>query len=125
MLRQLVSIGIVMLLLDSVFIYGIKDHFNYQIKLVQGSTIQPNVTAIILTYIAMIVGLYYFIIREKKSPADAALLGLVIYAVYELTTKSLLKKWMWKTVIIDTTWGAILFAMTTFILRGDPVNPPW
>ena len=120
MLRQLVSIGIVMLLLDSVFIYGIKDHFNNQIKLVQGSAIKPNVTAIILTYIAMIVGLYYFIIREKKSPVDAALLGLVIYAVYELTSKSLLKKWMWKTVIIDTAWGAILFAMTTFIYGETP-----
>ena len=108
--------GFVILLLDGVFIYIQKDYFNQQVKLVQGIDIQPDILATIVTYIVIIFGLYYFIIREKKSIMDAALFGFVMYALYELTTKSLLKKWHWKTVIMDTTWGAILFSLTTFIV---------
>jgi uncharacterized membrane protein len=108
--------GIVVLLLDAVFIYGIKDYFNRQIKLVQGTDVEPDFIAIILTYVIMVSGLYYFIIKERKSVTDAAFLGFVIYAVYELTTKSLLKNWRWKTVIIDTTWGSILFSLATYIV---------
>jgi uncharacterized membrane protein len=108
--------GTVVLLLDGVFIYGIKDYFNKQIKLVQGTDIVPDYLAIILTYLVIIFGLYYFIIREKKSVMDAALLGFAMYALYELTTKSLLKNWKWKTVIMDTTWGVILYSLATFIV---------
>lgn len=108
--------GFVVLLLDAVFIYGIKDYFNRQIKLVQGTDVEPDILAISLTYVIMVSGLYYFIIREKRSIADAAFLGFVTYAVYELTTKSLIKRWRWKTVIIDTTWGAILFSLATFLV---------
>ena len=43
-------------------------------------------------------------------------LHLCIYAVYELTNYTLLEKWTLKTVIIDTLWGGVLFALTTFII---------
>ena len=104
------------LLLDGIFIYGIKDHFNKQIKVVQGTAIEPDFLAILLTYIAIISGLYYFIIKERKSATDAAFLGFSTYAIYELTTKSLFKNWMWKTVVMDTMWGATLYFLTTLIV---------
>ena len=108
--------GLVILVLDGVFIYTQRNYFNNQIKLVQGSEISPDTLAIVLTYLVIIFGLYYFIIRERRSIMDAALLGFSMYALYELTTKSLFKNWRWKTVIMDTTWGALLFALTTFIV---------
>ena len=61
----------------------------------------------------MIFGLIYFIIEKHRSVKDAALLGLVIYGVFEFTSISLLKNWSLLTVIMDTTWGTILFALTT------------
>lgn len=115
-IQTYVLTGLVVLLLDGVFLYGIKDYFNKQIKLVQGSDMEPDILAIILTYLVMISALYYFIIRERKNVMDAGLFGFSIYAVYELTTKSLLKNWKWKTVIIDSTWGAILFSLSTFVV---------
>ena len=90
--------------------------FNKQIIAVQGSPVVFNAYATILCYIALIFGIYYFIIREKKSILDAFLLGIVIYAVYETTTLALLKNWAYKTAIIDTMWGGTLFALTTFIV---------
>ena len=107
---------IVFLSLDFAFLYSMRSVFNKQIIAVQGSPIVFNVYGAILSYIALIFGIYYFIIREKKSILDAFLLGIVIYAVYETTTLALLKNWTYKTAIIDTIWGGTLFALTTFIV---------
>lgn len=107
---------IVFLSLDFVFLYSMRSMFNKQVIAVQGSPVVMDVYAATLCYIALIFGIYYFIIREKKSILDAFLLGVVIYAVYETTTLALLKNWTYKTAIIDTAWGGTLFALTTFIV---------
>lgn len=108
--------GVIILLLDYIYLSFIKDFFNTQIKLVQGSGIEVNYIGVILCYLFIIFGINYFIIKEKKGPIDAFLLGLVIYAVYETTNLALLKKWKLSTVIIDSLWGGILFAITTYIV---------
>uniref|UniRef100_A0A6C0EUH6 DUF2177 family protein n=1 Tax=viral metagenome TaxID=1070528 RepID=A0A6C0EUH6_9ZZZZ len=90
-----------------------KDFFDKQISLVQGSGIKLNMYAAILCYVALVFGLYYFIIKDGRSIYEAFLLGIVIYSVYDLTTLALLKNWSVKTAIIDTLWGGILFTLTT------------
>ena len=93
-----------------------KEYFQGQIKNVQGAPIQLDMMAALLCYIFLILGLNYFILQKRRSVQDAFLLGLVIYAVYELTNKALLSKWSYLTVILDTLWGGILFALTTKIV---------
>jgi uncharacterized membrane protein len=93
-----------------------KKYFSNQVKVVQGSTIKMDLLATFFCYIFLIFGLNYFIIKRKRSVLDAFLLGLVIYGVYETTTKALFHKWSWITVLIDTLWGGILFALTTYII---------
>ena len=68
-------------------------------------------------YLLIIVGLYYFVLYENKSIAEAMLLGIVIYGAYELTTKALIKNWRWKTVVLDTVWGGVLFGLVTAIFQ--------
>jgi uncharacterized membrane protein len=116
MLQVLVLTLIVFLSLDFVFLYSMSSMFNKQIVAVQGSPVVFDMYAAALCYIALIFGIYYFIIREKKSILEAFYLGVIIYAVYETTTLALLKNWTYKTAIIDTTWGGVLFALTTFIV---------
>jgi uncharacterized membrane protein len=99
----------------------IKDYFINQIVRVQGSQPKINYLGAALCYIFLIVGINYFIIKPKKSVNDAFLLGIVIYGVYETTNYALFKEWSMLTVIIDTLWGGLLFASTTYIvnmLRG-------
>ena len=92
------------------------DYFNKQIKTIQGSDIKVNIIAVGITYVFLIFGINYFIIQKNRSVKDAALLGLVIYAVYEFTNLSLFKNWSYLTAFIDTLWGAILFGLTTGIV---------
>lgn len=72
-----------------------------------------NLLATFFCYIALVFVLWYFILREKRSPWEAALLGWSIYAVYETTNKATLKDWPWTMVVMDTLWGGVLFALTT------------
>jgi uncharacterized membrane protein len=113
--------AILFIFIDSVYLQLIRSYFEKQIQDVQGSAIKVNFLGVALCYIFLIIGINYFIIKPRKSVTDAFLLGIVIYGVYETTNYALFKKWSLLTVFIDTLWGGILFALTTYIvnmLRG-------
>jgi uncharacterized membrane protein len=87
--------------------------FGQMIQGIQGSAMSLNIWGAVLCYAALTFGLYYFIIREKRSAFDAGLLGLVIYAVYETTSLATLKKWDPMVALIDSVWGFVLFYLVT------------
>ena len=115
MIQYLLS-AIVFVVLDGFYLNLTKDYFNKQVKSIQGSDIKANFVAIGITYIFLIYGLNYFIIQKNRSVKDAALLGLVIYGVYEFTNLSIFTNWSVLSTIIDTTWGAVVFGLTTAIV---------
>jgi len=109
--------AILFITIDSLYLNVMKSYFQKQIQTVQGSNIQMNFLGAALCYIFLIAGLNYFIIKPHKSHGDAFLLGLVIYGVYETTNYALFKNWSILTVFIDTLWGGLLFALTTYIVN--------
>ena len=46
---------------------------------------------------------------------DAAILGWVIYMVFESTNYAIFKKWKMETILLDGIWGGILFGLTAYI----------
>ena len=109
--------AIVFIAVDFIYLNVIKNYFYKQVKSVQGSELKINFLGVALCYIFLIIGINYFIIKPHKSVSDAFLLGLIIYGVYETTNYALLKNWSIITVIMDTLWGGILFAITTYIVN--------
>ena len=109
--------AVIFIILDFVYLNVIKGYFDNQIKSVQGSPIKINYLGAAMCYILLIVGINYFIIKPRKSVSDAFLLGIIIYGVYETTNYALLKNWSILTVLIDTLWGGLLFAATTYIVN--------
>lgn len=107
--------GIIMLLLDFVYLSSVTKAYSEQIAKIQRTAMNIRVEGAALCYMFLIFGLYYFILKENKSPFDAFLLGLVIYGVYETTSYALFKKWSLQLVAIDTLWGGVLFALTTLL----------
>lgn len=116
-MKELILSSLILLVLDSIFIYMNSGLFKRQIMDVQKSPLQINMVGGVFSYIFLIWGLNYFILREHRSVLDAFILGLVIYGVYETTTYALLKNWHIRTVITDTLWGGVLFGATTFLVR--------
>jgi uncharacterized membrane protein len=108
-------ISIILICFDFVYITINRKTFETQIADIQQHSLQVRPESVIACYIVLVFGLYWFIIREKKSIYHAFLLGLVIYAVYDLTSYSLFRKWNVSMAIIDVLWGGSLFAATTYI----------
>ena len=114
--------AIIFVFIDFIYLNLIKNYFSNQIKSVQLSQMKVNLFGAVLCYIFLVVGINYFIIKPKKSVSEAFLLGIIIYGVYETTNYALFKNWSILTVIIDTLWGGVLFASTTYLvnmLRGN------
>lgn len=115
--KIIIILSIVLLILDFIYISIFSDIFKKQIFKVQNKTLNLKLNSTLLCYIFIILGLYYFIVKENKPLTDAFLLGIFVYGVYELTTISLLTDWEWKTVILDTLWGGILFTLSVYFTR--------
>ena len=103
--------------IDFAYLSVIKGHFARQIAAVQGSPMTVNLFGAVVTYVFLIFGLNYFIIRPGRSAGDAFLLGLVVYGVYDFTNLALLSKWQLFTAVTDTLWGGTLFYLTTRLVR--------
>ena len=114
--------AILFVAIDSIYLNLMKGYFLNQVQKVQKSPLKINFLATFICYIFLITGLNYFIISQKKSPSDAFLLGLVVYGVYETTNWALFQNWSILTVIMDTLWGAILFALTTYLVKKIPIK---
>ena len=109
--------AIVLISIDFVYLNVMRGYLDNQLKSVQGSDVKFNYLGAALCYVFLIAGLNYFIIKPKRSVSDAFLLGIVIYGVYETTNYATFKNWSLLTVIIDTLWGGLLFAATTYIIH--------
>jgi len=115
---KLIKLSFFLIILDAIWIYFIMlKKFNHQIEIIQNAPLQLNIYAAIIAYIFIISLLYIFIIKEKKSIKDAFLLGLCTYGIYEFTNKSIIKNWTFETAILDTLWGGVLFALSTYLMK--------
>ena len=112
----LIVIGVLFILLDSVYLYSIKDMLENQIASVQRVSVQFRISGAIICYLLLTIVLYYFIILPQRPITDAFWLGILIYGVYETTNYAVLKKWKPEIVAIDTLWGGVLLALVTSIV---------
>lgn len=107
--------AIIMLVIDAIYLNLMKSWFDKQLILIQGTPIKMKFIPAIIVYFFLSLILYMFIIKNNRTPLEAFVLGLSVYAVYEFTNYAIIDKWHIKSVIIDTMWGGILFFLTTYL----------
>lgn len=81
---------------------------------------KPDLLAAAIFYILYMIGVLVFALdpalgRNSFSYAigRGALLGLLMYATYDLTNRATLKRWPAKLVLVDMVWGAFITAAVT------------
>ena len=116
LLITILTILIIMLLLDSVYLFLTRSLFGEMVAKIQRTAMQFRLEGAVIVYLLLAIGLYYFIVKPGRSAWDAALLGLVIYGTFDFTNYAILKNYDLKIAIMDTVWGSILFALTTLVL---------
>ena len=106
----------IMLSLDSIYLWQIGSNlFGPMVKQIQNEKLTLNYYGAAICYVLLLIVLYKFIIKEKKSPEDAFLLGFCIYGVFDSTNIAIFKKYQYFPAIVDMVWGGILFYLTTLI----------
>lgn len=114
---NLVLLGTIVLVLDSVFLYSTSSFVLPVYQRIQGMPVSMRYDSAVLCYTVIVCGIYYFIIREKKSIFDAFLLGLFAYGIYDLTVLSIFAKYPPTIAMMDMLWGGILFSTSTYLYR--------
>ncbi len=120
MIKDLLVIIIVLVLIDSIWLYLINSNYNKQIELIQGEPMQVNYLSAVLVYILLAFGLYYFNKDEylqSKRIKNGVILGLISYGVYDFTNGTIFKKWDFKIATLDTLWGGILLGTTSYFVQ--------
>ena len=102
--------------IDFAYLSVIKGYYTRQIVAVQGSPMVVNLFGAVVTYVFLIFGLNYFIIRPGRSAQDAFLLGLVVYGVYDFTNLATLANYDWRFAVADSLWGGVLFTIVHMVL---------
>lgn len=72
----------------------------------------------VVFYVLYIIGLVVFVIDPALARnsvgyaiSHGALLGLVMYATYDLTNQSTLRNWPYQVTIVDMIWGTFITAL--------------
>jgi uncharacterized membrane protein len=83
----------------------------------------PNWYSGILVYLILALAITIFVLNSGIAPSKektllyGALLGFVIYSVYDLTNYSTLKDWTLKITIIDIIWGTFLGGIVSYLAK--------
>jgi len=80
-----------MLMLDSVYLYFTKSIFGQLVAKIQRTALELKMIGVSVVYILLAIGLYVFVVEPGKSLYYAALLGLVIYGVFDFTNYAMFK----------------------------------
>jgi uncharacterized membrane protein len=113
---EYITIGIIMLFLDSIYLSTIGGNlFGPMVNNIQNEKMTLNLHGAFIAYVLLLLVIYKFIIKEKRSPKEAFILGLCIYGIYDFTNMAIFKKYEYLPAIVDTIWGGTLFYLTTCI----------
>ena len=117
MIKNILVLSIIFLLVDSGYLFLMKDNFNKLVKLIQNESLKLNIVYALACYVFLIASIFYFIIGKNASLQDAFFLGFFIYGVFETTNLAIFKKWDPVIGSIDVIWGGILFTISTYLYR--------
>lgn len=105
-----------LLVIDAFYLGFTRGIWDLQVASVQRVSMQPRILGAVVCYLLMTGGLWYFILRDRRTVGEAMLLGFVIYGVFDSTNYAIFKKWKWQNALMDTIWGGILFGITTQVV---------
>ena len=112
---------VLFLVLDALFIGAMMKNWQSLLLRVQGEKLEVKMLSAIGAYIVMVLAWVYFVYKPylvHKNIGTAvktgAVLGFVIYGIFELTNHAIIKKWDFSFVVMDTVWGSVLYALVSY-----------
>jgi uncharacterized membrane protein len=90
------------------------------VRLADGG-IAPHWPAAFVVYVLLGTGIALFVIPRASTISSAAgygaMLGLVVYGVYDFTNYSTLRQWPFVLVLVDVAWGMVASAACAAVVK--------
>jgi uncharacterized membrane protein len=114
---QLGVLLLTMVAMDAVWLTANADTSRSLFAAVQGSPLQIRWIPAALVYILMVVATWIFAVQPAKTVVDAAgsgaLLGFVMFGLYDLTNYSTLSRYTLSFTLTDMAWGTLLLMIAS------------
>jgi uncharacterized membrane protein len=124
---KLAALGaVVFMVLDGLWLGLLMKNFYREqlapiVRLASGG-IAPNWPAALVVYALLGTGIAVFVVPRAPTVSSAAaygaLLGLVVYGVYDFTNYSTLRQWPFVLTLTDVAWGVIASAACAAVVRA-------
>jgi uncharacterized membrane protein len=129
-IAQLLTVALVILALDAVWLTANAAFHRQVFATIQGSPLKVRMGAAVAAYALMIAGVWFLAVRPSgtdwlSAAGRGAVLGLVMYGVYDMTNLATLTKYPLNYAIPDMIWGTVLCAVTAAAatyLTGVPLK---
>jgi uncharacterized membrane protein len=114
-LAQILTVGLVMLGMDAVWLTYNAAFHRQVFAIIQGSPLQVRMGPAVLTYVIMIAAVWFFAVAPSgnnwlAAAGRGAAIGVAMYGVYDLTNLATLTKYPIGYAITDMIWGSFLCA---------------
>ena len=120
MLLNFIAFIIILLLIDLIWLVGAGKLHQKTIEMVQKTKVKIDYIASILFYIlastAFIVFVYPLSTTIERAFLYGCLLGLSMYATFDLTNKAIFTNYTWSYAIADTLWGTFGIGVVSVII---------
>jgi uncharacterized membrane protein len=114
-MKQIAIITVVMLVLDAVWLTATSASSRQIFATLQGKPLQIRWAPAAVVYALMIAAVWFFAVEPSKSWQEGAgrgaLLGLVMYGLYDMTNYATLVAYPLSFAIQDMVWGTFLFTV--------------
>ena len=117
---------IIYILIDAIMmqVWSAKAFGSMIAKIQKGTPMKVRLLPAFLCFVALSLALNYFAlpnIRKNHIIEDALYyafpLGLLIYAVFDMTNLAIFSQYEWKTGLIDMVWGGVLTFLVAIIVK--------
>ena len=85
-------------------------------------SLNVNFIAAVFVYVLLAAGMVFFVLPRVAGANQlqvflyGALMGLIVYGVYDLTNAATLTRWPLNLILADTAWGMFATGMTAYVV---------
>ena len=94
--------------------------YKIMVEKIQNSIMKVDISSAAICYLVICFTINYFVLpyvpkNNYKLFNHSFIMGIVLYAVYDLTCAAVFKDWDKKLMVIDIFWGGFSFFLTTYL----------
>jgi len=124
-IKEFLVVLIILFIIDLPFLnYFMSKKWSIMVQNIQHQSMKINFKSAFVTYLLMAFAIVFYVLPYiseenlfKESILIGGFLGLIIYGIFDLTNLSIIQNYDINIAILDILWGALLFAITTYISK--------